>query len=182
MKRFILFISIALCSLSLFAKDEEAVNPQGNTQSGVITKTDDCYVLNGKTMTKDAYLEFIKQNCVVAWESYQKGQRLWKAGWGLLGAGIGTSIIGITLMCVGDNQYVASPGANPAAEGMFLGGALTLGLGAGMMAGSIPCLIVGGIKRNNSHEVYNEVNGLDETAVTFGIRPAQNGLAVVMNF
>ena len=54
-----------------------------------ITKADNYYYMGDQRMTEDQYLDFIKQNCSTAWESYSKGNKLWKQGWALFGVGMG---------------------------------------------------------------------------------------------
>lgn len=175
MKKIVVFLCVLASTMSLFAQENAEVS---SVPSGVITKVDDNYILDGKSMTKDEYLLFIQQNCAEAWASYQKGNKLWKTGWGLLGAGIGTFVVGTAVYGVG--VYNLSTG-NKMPE-LLGSGAAVMVVGSGLMAGSIPCLIVGGIKRNNSHEVYNEIKGQNNMAVTFGIQPSANGLAMVMHF
>ena len=94
------------------------------------------------------------------------------AGWGLLGAGIGTFVAGTAVYGVGVYNYTIG-NKTPALIGS---GAAVMAVGSGLMAGSIQCLIVGGIKRNNSHEVYNEIKRQNGMAVTFGIQPVFHNL------
>ena len=185
MKNFVIAISLLLLSASNLMATE-IVTEQNLPKSGslLITKVNDYYTMGDKTMSKEQYLNFIKENCSIAWDSYQKGNRLWKTGWGLLGSGIGTFVIGTTVYCVGayDYLYTQNKTVTPYNNDMIVGGAIVMAAGSLLMAGSIPCLIVGGIKRNNSHEVYNEIIGQRSIAVTFGIQPTSNGLAMVMQF
>jgi hypothetical protein len=179
-------ISVVLCAVllsaaNLFANETVANEIQSN--SSLITKVDDNYIMGNKTMTKEQYLDFIKGNCAEAWESYQKGNRIWKAGWGLLGAGIGTFVAGTSVYCIGAyDYYKQNKKATPYNQTMSANGIIVMCVGSALMTGSIPCLIVGGIKRNNSHEVYNEVITRNATAINFGIQPSSNGLAMVMQF
>ena len=101
MKKIIVFLCVLASTMSLFAQENAEV---ATVPSGVITKVDDYYILDGKSMTKDEYLLFIQQNCAEAWTSYQKGNKLWKTGWGLLGAGIGTFVVGTAVYRVSDRM------------------------------------------------------------------------------
>ena len=79
---------------------------EGKTVANVMEKHGDFYMLKqGNTTTrmdKQAYLRFIQNNCPEAWQRYLQGNKLWKAGWGLLGAGIGIEmLIGVPLYCAG---------------------------------------------------------------------------------
>ena len=142
---------------------------------GTFTKEDDFYYLkNQSTMTKmdeKAYLQFIQNNCPEAYNSYKKGNRLWGAGWGLFGAGMTSFFaLGIPLYVVGlyNDPYMA------------IAGSAFLTIGSLSTTASIPLLIVGGIKRNNSHEVYNECNQRDN--LTMSLNASPNGIGLALNF
>lgn len=178
---FVVLCALLLSAANLFADDFAVTAVPAN--AGFITKVDDTYILGDRTMTKEQYLDFIKNNCAEAWQSYQKGNKLWKAGWGLLGSGIGIFVAGTSVYCVGAYDfYNQKKTRTPYNQTMIANGIIVMCAGSALMTGSIPCLIVGGIKRNNSHEVYNEVITRSATALTFGIQPSSNGLAMVMQF
>lgn len=147
-----------------------------------ITKNDDYYYMGDQRMTEDQYFEFIKQNCSVAWESYQKGNLLWKQGWALFGVGMGLLIPGSVLYSLG-MPGVASRYDEPA---LWIPGIIFLTSGSALTTASVPCLIVGGIKKYNSHNVYNDNCASRQqakaTPITFGITAGGNGVGVAMNF
>ncbi len=142
-----------------------------------ITKNDDFYYMGDQRMTEDQYFDFIKQNCQVAWESYQKGNLLWKQGWALFGVGMGVMIPGAALYSVGIAERY---------EELYIPGAIFLASGSILTTASVPCLIVGGIKKYNSHNVYNDHCAARQqaftTPITFGITSGANGVGVAMNF
>lgn len=142
-----------------------------------ITKNDDFYYMGDQRMTEDQYFDFIKQNCQVAWESYQKGNLLWKQGWALFGVGMGVMIPGAALYSVGIAERYAE---------LYIPGAVFLASGSILTTASVPCLIVGGIKKYNSHNVYNDHCAARQqaftTPITFGITSGANGVGVAMNF
>lgn len=142
-----------------------------------ITKNDDFYYMGDQRMTEDQYFDFIKQNCQVAWESYQKGNLLWKQGWALFGVGMGVMIPGAALYSVGIAERYAE---------LYIPGAVFLASGSILTTASVPCLIVGGIKKYNSHNVYNDNCTARQqaftTPITFGITSGANGVGVAMNF
>lgn len=158
------------------------------TPLNYIVKNGDTYFLHNGTniteMDKSAYLLFLQKNCPDAWYSYQKGNRLWKAGWGLFGAGLGTAfLIGLPLLCVGINGEIAcyDHSHNYYADNYCSAGKALMITGSLMAEGSIPLLIVGSIKRNNSHEVYNE-RCLSRTPVTLSLQSSASGIGLALNF
>lgn len=156
---------------------------------GTFVKEDDFYYLYDRDKTtkmdKKAYLEFIQNNCPEAYRNYQKGNKLWKAGLGMLGSGLGmTLLVGTPLYVVGVSKMVNydyghrqyNVGVN-----CTVAGSVFLSVGALTTAGSIPLLVVGGIKRNNSHEVYND-HCKNPQYLSFSINAKANGVGLALNF
>ncbi len=153
-------------------------NPAGY----IIKGDDDFYTLGNKRMSEDEYIDFIRSNCKEAWEYYDSGCSLWSAGWKLFGCGLGFVTVGAVLCGVGAGLYGNGTVGYDGWLGMYIPGAIIATAGSGCLAGSIPCLIIGSIRRNNSHEVYNESCGRRTSAVTFGLQSSQNGLGLAINF
>lgn len=156
---------------------------------GTFTKEDEYYYLRDRDKTtrmdQKAYLEFIQNNCPEAYRNYQKGNKLWKAGLGMLGSGLGmTLLVGTPLYVVGVSKMVNydyghrqyNVGVN-----CTVAGSVFLSVGALTTAGSIPLLVVGGIKRNNSHEVYND-HCKNPQYLSFSVNAKANGVGLALNF
>ena len=141
----------------------------------MIRKTDDFYWLGDFRMDERQYLEYIRYNCQEAWDSYQAGCRLWGAGWGLFGGGTGMFVVGLEL-------YLIGVLGSKIDYSMMTSGAVLLAFGSASLAGCVPLLVVGGIKRNNTHEVYNESCATRQTALEFQLQASQNGLGIAMKF
>lgn len=153
-----------------------------------IVRNDDNYIMGDVRMTEDQYVTFIQQNCTQAYEQYMKGQKLRKSGWGLFASGltfmgVGSLFVGLAYGLAGPTKYSSSTRYED--ESLYLGlcvpGAMLLGAGSGLFIASIPCIVVGTVKRNNSHEVYNATCAR-QTALEFGIQTSQNGVGVAMKF
>lgn len=175
-----LFILFCLCTLSAVVFAEE------DTLVGTFEKVDNYYILKGEDsltkMDKEAYLRFIHSNCPEAWNSYQKGTRLWKAGWGLLGAGIGVEfLIGVPMFVTGYCHFLDDEEERQH-KLLMAGGAMVIGLGSAMELGSIPLLVVGGIKRNNTYEVYNEQCRQQQNTLYLSMQASSNGIGLALKF
>lgn len=148
---------------------------------GYITRDDNnVYILGNRRMSETEYIDFICQNCKPAYDYYQSGVGLWKAGTNLLGVGIGLMLGGVVWVVCGQyafNDYTY-------ARAFTIGGAVLLGVGGASTLGAIPCMVVGGIRKKRSHEIYNEscAPKQEAMAVTFGLSPAPGGLGLRMNF
>ena len=158
-----------------------------------IVRDDKTYIMGDVRMTEDQYIAFVQQNCQQAYESYMKGKKLRKAGWGLFASGLTFMGVGSVLYGLGyglggpETTYSKKSGYSTKYrdEDLFLGlgipGAVLLGAGSALFVASIPCIVVGTIKRNNSHEIYN-ANCAQKTALEFGIQTSQNGVGLAMKF
>lgn len=160
---------------------------RGSTNS-VIVKSNGYYYVGEKKMTKDQYLHFIHTNCHAAWESYKKGGKLWRAGWGLFGAGMGSLAIGVPVAIIGYTNAVKTQSSTSGAYGMSIdlgtavAGTVFVGLGACFTIASIPCLAIGANKRNNSHSIYNKQCASHEETLNFNIQASQNGIGLALAF
>ncbi len=156
---------------------------------GTFIKEDDVYYLcdRDKTtkMDQKAYIQFIQDNCPEAYRSYQKGNKLWKAGLGMLGGGLGmTLLLGTPLYVVGISKMVNYDYDHTqynVGVGCGVAGSVFLTVGSLATAGSIPLLVVGGIKRNNSYEVYND-HCKNPQYLSFSINAKANGVGLALNF
>ena len=149
--------------------------------AGMITKDDnDVYVLGNRRMSETEYVDFICQNCKPAYDYYQSGLSLWKTGTQLLGVGVGLMLGGVVWVVCG--QYAFSDYS--LARGFTIAGGVLIGIGGATSLGAVPCMIIGGIRKNNSHDVYNEscAPKQEAMAVTFGLQPAPGGVGLTMNF
>ena len=152
-----------------------------------IDKRDDYYYLGDKRMSEDQYLSFVRQNCPEAWDYYESGSNLWSTGWKSFGVGMGFTLVGSVLLAISINYSYFSYSYNyDAALGCLIPGAILTGAGGALVIASIPCLIVGGIRKNNSHEIYNEQCAARQqakaTPVTLGLTLDGNGVGVALNF
>ena len=158
-----------------------------------ITKSNDYYYMGDLRMDEDQYASFIKLNCKEAWDYYDSGISLWSTGWKCFGMGIGFTTAGAILLGVGvgaGTKYSYSGGYSYFDESTYLGciipGAILTATGGALLTACVPCLVIGGIRKNNSHEVYNEKCASQRQAkavpMTFGFSASENGLGVALKF
>ena len=158
-----------------------------------ITKSDDYYYMGDQRMDEDQYASFIRQNCNEAWEYYDSGKSLWSTGWKCFGTGLGFTTAGAILLGVGVGagvRYSYSGGYtyydNSAYLGCVIPGAILTATGGALLTACVPCLVIGGIRKNNSHEVYNEKCATTQQAkavpMTFGFSASENGIGVALKF
>ena len=174
-----------------------AINTSHNSdyRPGMIEKKGDYYWLGDTRMDEEQYFAYIQKNCEAAWDSYNKGCRLWRAGWGLFGAGAGLLSAGIiTAACSSIGVYTYTYNVNTGKtlssnydtyfnQDVWTAGVVFCAVGSASMAGSVPLLVIGGIKRNNSHEVYNEECAPKNTAsISLNLQASQNGLGLALKF
>ena len=164
------------------AVEESAVVEEALPQVPLFTMDDDIYYLGDRRFTEAEYLAFVQENCQPAYEAFMKGAKLRKTGWQLLASGLPILTAGIVLCGVGVGVGYEQ-GNKQLGDGLCVPGAIFISVGTGLSIGSIPCLIVGSVKKNNSYEVYNEQCAPKPTAtLDFRLQTSQNGIGLAMRF
>ena len=145
-----------------------------------ITRSDKTYYMGNQQFTEEQYAQFVQKNCTQAFEAYTKGKKLRKTGYQLLASGLPIFGAGVIFYGVG-----VGVGTAERDESMILGlgipGAIMMGVGSGLTVASIPCIVVGTIRRNNSHEIYN-TNCARPVALQFDIKSTGNGIGLALKF
>lgn len=164
------------------AVEDPAVVEETLPQVPLFTMDDDIYYLGDRRFTEAEYLAFVQENCQPAYEAFMKGAKLRKTGWQLLASGLPILTAGIVLCGVGVGVGYEQ-GNKQLGDGLCVPGAIFISVGTGLSIGSIPCLIVGSVKKNNSYEVYNEDCAPKPTAtLDFRLQTSQNGIGLAMRF
>lgn len=180
MKRTFILLTV-LCSIG-FAQAQVGVYRSGGygtikstQQTGPLTKNGKVYYYHGEPMTEAEMVAFVKKDCDKAYQHYKKNKAL--------------EVAGTTLFCTG---VVMSVGMGSG----FLGGAKgnktlqTCGLafyGAGALVGitGLPMLIVGNVRKKNTHKVYNTWCGYKELEASrpeLKLTSGANGIGVALAF
>ncbi len=174
------------------AQQQQVSNNAGGSTAAVaglpIDKRDDYYYMGDMRMSEEQYLTFVKQNCPAAWEQYETGTNLWNTGWKLFASGAtlttcGVILAGVAIAVNGNYNYASNSSVYWTC---YVPGVVFAVSGAAIWTASVPCLIVGGIKRNNSHETYNEHCAARQqakaTPLTLSLTVGGNGIGVALNF
>ena len=145
-----------------------------------ITKSDETYYMGDQRLTEEQYVQFVQKNCTQAYEAFTKGKKLRKTGFQLLSSGLPIFAVGTILYGVG-----IGVGKENRDDSIILGcgipGAVLMGVGSGLTVASIPCIVVGTVRKNNSYEIYN-ANCARPFALQFDIKSTGNGIGLAMKF
>ena len=127
---------------------------------------------NGDTITSEKYLEIARQNCYKAYEQYNRGQKLKKAGAICLGAGVGLTLGGIITHSAGI--------VNNNSEATIVGGLFLL-TGLTSTATGIPLFCIGKSQIRKSYESFNDASRgyITSSELQFRINNDGMGLALV---
>lgn len=99
------------------------------------------------------------ETCTQAWKDYQSADKLWKAGWGLFGAGAGLTVGGLLGWALSNYEWMTAYDTNTWTHPGFS----IMCVGGGMLFASIPCLAVGQVRRKTALKIYDEYNCYPET-------------------
>ena len=152
------------------------------------------YYLDGNPISDKEAEAFLQLNDPEAWKSHKTGNALWISGWCLMGVGTAITWVGGGIFCYGTLYTAGSILATAFSMGQYQPDSETIGklLGTGggllaaggiMTAGSIPLIVVGGIKKFSAHEMYNEnCAKKHEPELTLSLQTSANGLGLALNF
>ncbi len=92
--------------------------------------------------------------CAAAWQQYEKGDKLWKTGWGLFVPGVAMATVGGVYGFTRMFGYDGSMTTNYP----FIAGMTVLSAGCAMTISSIPCLVIGQKNRQAAKKTIDEWN------------------------
>ena len=205
----ILFL-IAIFLVSMVAQPAFAANPKKGKGKGKkkanpeLTRAGNTYFIGGKDPIKGKQvLEFYAQhNCQAAYDQYKHGRNCTIAGWTLLGAGAGMTVIGLGCIIGGVVNTVGGAfseigGAISGQEGSGMGrmnsgkstiiaGGVLVGIGAAAQIACGPLIIVGKKKTRLAMETYNAscryTQARPQPQPYWSIQTSNNGLGFALNF
>ena len=111
-------------------------------------------------------------------KEFQNATKLWKTGWGLLGAGAGLAVIGGAVIGYYNN---VPPMGNYQEVDIIDGGYVIMCTGLVTMGASVPCTCVGHVRRQAHKNIFNN-KCADQAPLTFSIQSSANGLGLAMQF
>lgn len=152
--------------VSLYTEGKNQVDME--SRASYITRLGDTYTYNGYVMKGDDYANFLRNNCLKAYEMYHKGHVISYAGILFLSVGVGLEV------------------------GTLIGGAIAGGYfnkpiiycGLGCLAVSIPLVIIGYDKMHRSVDVFNQECALNtnRTQSFWSINTGRQGVGLAYNF
>ncbi len=175
MKKLLLILFAAFTAATIFAA--EPVTEQTTTDVSTISYLwrdgKDFYL--GKTLlTKQACENLLKNTCPEAFRQYDKGQKMIKAGWSLLGIGIFMWATSPCMYFMFDDLYDDNVGVIMQETWGFVGFVATIS--------SVPIACVGYATRKKTPDIYNYRCMQREPDITYNITANPNGLGFAINF
>lgn len=98
--------------------------------------------------------------CAAAWQQYEKGNKLWKTGWGLFVPGVAMATVGGVYGFTRMFGYDGSMTTNYP----FIAGMTVLSAGCAMTISAIPCLVIGQKERKAAKKTIDEWNCAPEVS------------------
>ena len=131
------------------------------------------YKYMGRYMDKTEYVEQLK-NCPKAYNYYKSGKTLSYTGWGMLGAGGVTTIVGAVLFTLPWSPSVEN--LNIAGESLLIIGSIITGV-------SIPLLCVGYNRQHNAYKQYNKYCLEQKNkSLSLNLTAGKNGVGLALQF
>ncbi len=130
------------------------------------------YKIGGQWVNRKEYYNFINnKNCIPAYQQFQTGKKLSKAGWWMMGAGGVIAFVG--------GMFFISKEPDAATAGCVLA---PMGAGVFGIGGSL--VWAGYSKMNNAYKRYNDNCSPDKKTsyVSFNLQSSANGLGLAIHF
>ena len=131
------------------------------------------YKIGGQWVTRKDYYNFINnKNCIPAYQQFQTGKNLTKAGWWTMGAGGVIAIVG-GICCI-----------STLPDDVLITGRVLAPMGAGVFVLGGSFVWAGYSKMNNAYKKYNEHCSPDKKTsyVSFNLQSSANGLGLAIHF
>ncbi len=145
-------------------------------ESNMLSRIGNTYYYHGQPMTEKEMVEFIKQDCHQAYAFYQEKYNIEKAGWGVLGSGLGLTAIGLALGIAAGRD--PSPMQTAGLAVSLIGATATIYV-------SIPMIIVGNVRKKEVYREYNmfcQYKEQETSQLEFRLISDSNGLGLALNF
>ena len=133
------------------------------------------YKIGGQWVNRKEYYNFINnKNCIPAYQQFQIGKKLSKAGWWTMGTGGVIAFVGCMCFIGRVNQNWDATSA----------GYVLAPMGAGVCIIGSSCVWAGYSKMNNAYKRYNENCSPDKkpSYVSFNLQSSANGLGLAIHF
>lgn len=118
--------------------------------------------------------------CAETWAKYQQANTLWKTGWGLFGVGLAAGAAGWTTFPM--VSFASGPHQSEEQRAAIAATLTVATVGSAMLVSSVPCLIVGQVRRKSALRKLNEQCPNYQPSVTFSIQSSPNGMGLAMQF
>ena len=178
------------------SKTAGANTPAAQEGKGVVIRVSNKeYTVNGQSLNRKAYENFLLNNCTPAYAQFKSGRKLVSGGWACASLGLIFIAGGATMMALkdvvndassyeyysDDDEYYSKSSSSSAGGILNKTGLALVSVGAVSVGVSIPLLAVGYVKQKKSVNTYNN-QCADKKIVAFNLTAGTNGIGLAMNF
>ncbi|MEE3483757.1 MAG: hypothetical protein VZQ98_05475 [Bacteroidales bacterium] len=149
--------------------------------------------LNGKHLSDKEWGNYLKDNCTIAYDQWNRGCKGVKKGWTFFIVGSALRLTGIASLIAASNYYGGYYYWDSYDNcyyhdydyglqcGLFIYGFAATTVGSSLRIASIPLLATGYSRKRKSINTYNE-NCANRSAAQLGLNVNSNGLGLSLNF
>lgn len=175
MKKIVL--SILLVTMTAIMAQAQDVQKNTSTTSPLLEQAGSFYFCGTMAMNKRELGDFLSTRCQPAYEKFQSGYKCYQAGWGLFGAGLAVDLVGSILWA-----FVPENTTGEMSGQMIAGASLIIAGGCAVIA-SLPTLLVGYARMEESVDIYNvSTRTASSTPAYWTVQGSENGIGVALNF
>lgn len=154
-------------------KPQETGEATENLLEQPIYRDGNTYTYNGISMRKAQYASFLKDKCPVAYDEYEKGRGISKAGWAFFGTGIALNVCASLFYGLGIGLD---------ADELYITGMCFNVVGSSFELACIPTLIVGYVRMHNSANIFNQSCVKKGPSPYVSLNASPRGMGIALNF
>lgn len=142
-----------------------------------VVRVGNSYLVNGKSMNKVAFNDYLSKTCPDAFAKFDNGYKLSKTGWGLFGGGVGLCFASVVCGMVGAVNI-----SQPEQVNGLVGASVAMGIvGDCMTTAGIVCLGVGYGRMHNAADMHN-VGCVKKPVAEFHLTTGGNTIGIACRF
>ena len=172
MKKIVFFMMMVVMATTAITAQEIPTAVAGNNAT-LLQWTGSNFYYGSQVMNKQECADFLAARHKPAYETFQSGFQCYKAGWGLLSAGLAVDLAGSLLLAFRPEE---------GSDAMFTAGASCIIAGGLAVIASLPTIYIGYVRLERGVDMFNVSQVTVAPQAYWTIQGSQNGIGLALHF
>ncbi len=178
-------LSLLIFTLALFNAVAQPSVKTLSTDTLLLVKNGNTYMLGQTELDRKAYRQFLKLNSEHAYRQYTTGNGMLLSGWFFLGGGVAMFAAGLPCyLTQKDNIHLPYSDTFSRHYAIYSLGRGLMAVGGIITFVSVPLLTIGSSMKSNAYKTYNQerLNASQNTTLSLNLNAGSNGIALALRF